>query len=299
MFSQYFGNYLLNQRLLSTAQLRKALDYSNSTQVKIGILAMHAGYLSAEQVEEIQNIQRTIDMRFGEVAVLKGYLTGNQVAHLLETQARGHLLLSQAINDLNYMSLAELQSALHGYKDESGLTARQFSALRTGDTDAIVRVFLDFSATGREDAYYDYVSLMIRNMLRFLGELAFVEAPIHPQSLQLPVFVAQSLSGGMELYTGISMIEDVFFNTAVRFSQMPLQPGTTLADDAVREFLNLHNGLFLVNMSNQGTELNMMPAAVIRNQRVDLSQAYVIPFHLGLETLNIIISSQPMNVIEL
>ena len=60
-----------------------------------------------------------------------------------------------------------------------------------------------------------------------------------------------------------------------------------MAEASVGEFLNLHNGIFLVNISNQGIELKMTPQEVYRTIKVD--NIYKVSFDLSFGKINILI----------
>ena len=53
MFSQFFGNYLLNEGLVTPTQLTDAIQDVNRLHTRIGELAVRYGYLTPEQVEQI------------------------------------------------------------------------------------------------------------------------------------------------------------------------------------------------------------------------------------------------------
>ena len=61
MLNQYFGYYLLNKGILTNLQLREILEAEQTVKVKLGVIAVNAGAMTAEQVEEIHNLQRTRD----------------------------------------------------------------------------------------------------------------------------------------------------------------------------------------------------------------------------------------------
>lgn len=48
MFSKHFGNYFHNKNLVTPDQLTEALQETDSQHVELGVLAVNAGYLSAE-----------------------------------------------------------------------------------------------------------------------------------------------------------------------------------------------------------------------------------------------------------
>lgn len=86
MFNQYFGNYLLEKNLIKPEELRMVLAQQQSVKVKLGVLAIDAGYMNAEQVDKIHKLQAAKDKRFGELAIEEGYLIENQVVELLNAQ---------------------------------------------------------------------------------------------------------------------------------------------------------------------------------------------------------------------
>lgn len=99
MFTQFFGNYLLNQKLVTPEQLVDALQEKQNTRMKLGVLAINAGYMTASQVERVHELQSKMDKRIGDIAVELGYMTEDQVMELLHAQPLGYLLLGQALVD--------------------------------------------------------------------------------------------------------------------------------------------------------------------------------------------------------
>ncbi len=99
MFSQFFGNYLLHRKLVNTTQLREVLALQDTVRVKIGILAIDAGFMTAPQVDRVHQLQIKMDKRFGEIAIKEGYLNEDQLTDLLGQQNKRHLILSQALID--------------------------------------------------------------------------------------------------------------------------------------------------------------------------------------------------------
>jgi len=76
--------------------------------------------------------------------------------------------------------------------------------------------------------------------------------------------VEQRLRGELEMDCYLAANTDVFVRLASRYAQESLRVPDELAQASVGEFLNLHNGIFLVNMSDRGIELDMTPQAVWR-----------------------------------
>jgi hypothetical protein len=269
MFNQYFGNYLLNKGLLSPDSLADALSRERSVRPKLGVLAIDAGLMTAAQVEEVHQLQHSMDKRFGEIALERRYLHAAQLEELLAAQQTKRLSLSQAIVDSGYLSLAELETALENYKRDNKFSAEELAALHNADIDAIVRSFLDFSAGGPDaDLLYDYVALIIRHIVRFLGAEPVI-APAPPADGWL---ITQELTGPVSVSTGLAMNDALLVSLAGRYSGEPISQPDELARDSIGEFLNEANGIFAVNMSDRGLELDLKPQRIGRTQGVDALQ---------------------------
>lgn len=293
MFSQYFGQYLLNNRILTGAQLADCMAYEKAVHVKLGVLAISAGILTAAQVEDIHALQRRQDKKFGEIAIEQGFLTLTQLENLLESQKSKQISLSQAVLDRGYLTLAELEQALSAYKKDSGLSEEEWKLLQSGDIDSMMTIFLDFAdAGGSAKIYSEYVSLVVRSIVRFLGEVPLL-GPSEP--LMVPAdawLVTQCISGDIDLYTGLYMDEAMLVQIACSYSQEKICSLNDLAKDSVAEFLNLINGIFCVNASDKGTELDLKPQSIEQNAAcAAYTAAYAVPLVLSFGTVYLIIGT--------
>lgn len=265
LFSQYFGHYLLNRELITREQLAQALDYQQSVHVKFGVIAVDKGYMTGAQVEEVHEKQKQMDKRFGEIAVELGYLTNEQVDALISHQKQNYLLLAQALVDLGIMTIEQFEAALNDYKRENSLSDEQFEAIRNGSIESLVENML---TTNEKEKYGQYVSLFAKNMIRFIDDQVYLEIA-NSENVNLENwFVYQEIMGASPLFTAISANDDVFLHIASVYAEEELKEVDELAKDAVSEFLNLHNGIYLVNMSNKGTELTMQPQQVTKKGNV-------------------------------
>lgn len=291
MFSQYFGQYLLNKGIVTPEQLRNCLELLDSVHVKLGVLAMNSGMLSSGQVEEIQQAQSRVDKKFGELSVEMGYLTELQVEELLNTQKKGHLLLGQALLDQGYLTLAQLEASLNQYVEEYNLSETELSALEEGDVEAIVDAFVDFSNAASKQVYSDYLALMLRSIIRFIDETPRLETSWLLKEYSAPWLAYQEISGSINLFTGIAGDREVLLEMAGKFAGKNFTEMDELAKASTSEFLNLHNGIFLVNMSNNGIELEMKPQVVQKDPKLmGLGKGFVIPIYLSSGKFDLIIS---------
>lgn len=290
MFNQYFGQYLYNKGLLSTAQMKQVLEQEQSVRLKLGVLAMNAGIMTAAQVQEVHDSQHRLDKRFGELAVAAGYITNDQVEELLAVQKRGYLNLSQVVVDLGYMTLAELEQTLIQYKHDSGLSEAQWKLLQSDEATTAGNVFLDFSLAGDfGQIYSEYVDLFSRSVVRFLND-----APVLARNHQLETVtgayrVSQEIFGDFNLFSALIMDEATLLEVARRYSGEAIAEIDEMAIDSIGEFLNVVNGIFCVNLSDRGKELDLRPQHFDADSTLQLVNGQCIPLTLSFGEVKLII----------
>jgi CheY-specific phosphatase CheX len=227
--------------------------------------------MTAAQVEEVHLLQRVKDQRFGKLAEQKGYITSEQVDQLLSSQLEGHLALIQVIADLGYMTLPALEKALASFRGAYDIKDME---QEPEDETELVKRFADFSAAGDEAGLlYDYVGLMLRNVVRFLNDTPFiiVNADAAPASGWT---VSQHIVGKFSLSTGLFMDDRVLLEIASRFYGESLTTVDEMALDCVGEFLNVHNGVWSGSLSDAGIVVDLLPQFVTQTDRPFASTDY-------------------------
>lgn len=290
MFTQFFGNYLLNQNLVSPEHLAEALGQQGKTRLKLGVLAINEGLLTANQVEKAHKEQKRTDKRIGDVMVEMGLLTSAQVDALLKTQPAGHLLLGQTLVDKGYMTTSQFESALSAYKRENSINDDDFKNIDDGAIRRLVDHFYSFDESG---AMYmtSYVSLLFRNLVRFIGD-DFTPMDAHAFCGAVLKCIEQRISGGLSAITLIDADAPTIIEFASRFANEKLTGDDEYTHACVSEFLNLNNGLFAVNVSNDsGLELKLEPQSFYDSIDIkSLSDACVIPVRFSFGEVDFIIS---------
>jgi len=95
-------------------------------------------------------------------------------------------------------------------------------------------------------------SLFIRNMIRFIDHRVVLNlADQEPLTNEL-ILIEQEIKGDLSLQTTLAMHEDVYWIMAQKHAKMEIDGDEALAEASVIEFLNLHNGLFTVWLSENG-----------------------------------------------
>ncbi len=292
MFTQFFGNYLLNNSYVSAEQLVEGIQVKSKTRLKLGVLAIDAGYMTAAQVEEVHERQMLVDKRIGDIAVEMGYLTEAQVEELLGNQKKGYLLLGQALVDLGYMTNDQFEEAIGNYKAKYKIDESADGDNVDAKAAQMVKELCDFSYDDSK-MYTDYVVLLFKNLVRFVGDDF---APLKPRLEKAEVAyksVSQKVKGQFSLDMAIAFDdEDAMVEFGNRYS------GETFTKDdmeyveaAACDFINIHNGLFTVNVSNDtNVELNLTPPEVIEKATDIEGEAMIFPVQFTYGVVNFILA---------
>lgn len=290
MFTQYFGQYLLNKGYLTLEQLHEGLELQKDTRLKLGVLAVNAGYMSADEADKVNEKQKLQDKKFGELAVDLGYLKAGQVDELLSSQKFGHLLLGQALVDKEYMTLQEFEKAIKEYKNDYSISDTKFEAIQNDDVDEIVNTFLKFDGSKNEKVLKEYLALYTRNLIRFIDTEAIISEVVKLDEYEGKYTAKQNIKGEINLDTFIEAEEKSFIKFASKYAEEELFSVDDMTEASVGEFLNLHNGIFLVNMSNTGVELEMTPQEVYPN--IKIQDVFKVSVDLSFGKISLLVKEQ-------
>ena len=269
MYTQFFGTYLLADGYVTPEQLFSAMQRQTREHIKLGTLAIHAGYMSAEQVDQTVIQQTHQDRRFGELAIELGYLTEEQVSELLSHQTPSYLMIGQALLDDGVLTNASFEQILNDYHTQNGIEDPQIPIETTGSVRNLFEHFysaLETPVTHNGDIY---IELLMNNLIRFIG------ADFSPRTIETvsdyPVkcSVKQSILGDYSAHTYIAMDEQTAIAFASRYVKYSFTEYDEYVQASLEDFLNLQNGLFTVNVSNDSsTELTLTPPEQLTEDRL-------------------------------
>lgn len=257
MYTQLFGHYLLNSGVIDADELHAALTAMSRIKAKLGAAAIDAGYMTAEQVEEVHEAQHTVDKRFGDIAVEKGFLTEEQVRSLLSRQKNANLVLGQALIDFGFITNKQFEDALFDYKKKFSLIDGESEEERL-ENEMIQVLGID----GMEDRefYAEYILLFIRNLIRFLGDDFSLAGVAKNSTISMNYACCQDIKSDAEWHIVLGGTERGFVGIAARYAGENLSEPDDYTKACVGELLNLQNGLFAVNESNnRGVEYELSP----------------------------------------
>ncbi len=289
MFNQYFGNYLLEKKIIKPEVLKIVLEEQKSAKVKLGVMAIDSGYMTAVQVNSVHNLQITRDKKFGELAIAEGYLTEEMLDNLLKAQKKSNVLLGQVLIEKGYFTFEKYEEILTQYNVDSGFTQEEIKALKNNEVDKIVDVFLKGVNPHDYDLYHDYIELFIRNIVRFIDNEIMIEEVREIDSYTFSHIVTQKMDGQFDFFTGFAGLETTMARFASIYAKVECNTMDAIAKDSLSEFMNCQNGLFLSNLSHNGVELELYPCEVKENSVLkDVEKMYKVPCNLSFGKIDLI-----------
>lgn len=292
MYAQFFGNYLLSRDILTTDQLIQAMHKKSSVRIKIGTLAIHAGYMTANEVDRVIILQTHQDKRFGEIAISEGYLTEMQCAELLSQQKPDFLLLGQVLVEDGIISTEELQDLIIDYQSEYELEdSESFSEETRNTIDGMIEKFFVLAERSLTQHEVFFFRLLLNNLVRFIGDDFILVAPSLCKEYPTNYCVSQKVNGTFSIYPYLDMSESACIEFASRYVCDTYTSFDEYVQASVEDFLNLHNGLFTVNMSNEfAIELTLSPPTVEEKDLIIFEdETYLLPVVYPFGTLHFIL----------
>jgi len=115
---KFFGQFLIEQGVVDSDNIRAALKLMDEENRSLGELAEAGGILTAEEAAKVNAQQRYCDIPFGELAVEMGLLSEEQVEYLIGFQEQTRLRIGQALVRLGFLPNERLLKLLVQYEHE-------------------------------------------------------------------------------------------------------------------------------------------------------------------------------------
>lgn len=234
-------------------------------------------------------MQSREDKRFGEIAIARDYLTDSQVEELLKAQNPDYLLLGQILVDMNVLTNAQLEELFLKYQNETEIYDMDMES--QANFDQLMKKFLLVSERQMPTELVDYLKLFFNNLLRFVGEDFMPMSPVPSSEFPVNYAVEQQISGDVKKKTFIDMSKETAVIFASRFAKMEFKEFDEYVKASIEDFLNLNNGLYGVNISNNySKEIALNPPTVVDKDILELPKdSYVIPFAYPFGTIHLIL----------
>ena len=288
MISYLLGNYLVEEGFMTKEQLKHVIDMQEKIRVKLGLIAVSEGMLTLDQADAINRLQQTMDKRFGDIAVEKGYLTEAQVGSLLKMQGNEYLTFAQTLVDEGIVTMDKIQLVLRSYQVENGFTNTELEAIKSGEIDRVIPLFLPQGA----EAYEDIVAVALKTIVRCIDRHAYPMGGTLVNKADFVKPVSQVLEGTETWKVGFSDGTDGLCRLGSGFAKEEFTVVDEDVQDAVGELLNCISGLFATAQSNKGITLELMPPEMGDDASVAGTDILVMPFGIGDATVNFVVTNK-------
>lgn len=291
MFTQFFGNYLLSQGAITQEELFAAMKKLNSSHMRLGTLAINAGYMTASEVDQVFIEQTHTDKKFGEIAVEQGYMSDEQVTNLLSAQNPDFLLLAQILVDDQIISNADFEYYINDYRSQNEMIDLD---LTQDNHDVVARLLKKFFVASEIPPTrfgVMYIELLFNNFVRFIGEDFTILSCSEVDAFPIEHCIKQSVIGDYSLSAYLSMDDYTATQFASRYVGDEFLEYDEYVQASMEDFLNLHNGLFIVNISNESSmDLEISTPDAIDGMIADFSnRTYVFPILYSFGTVNFLL----------
>lgn len=292
MYTQFFGNYLLEKGIITTEQLLDALREQSKVHLKLGTLAIHEGYMTAEEVDNVVIMQTHQDKKFGELAIEEQYLTEAQVNDLLNSQKPDYLLLGQVLIEKGILSNVQFENILIEYQSENELYDQDSSSFQKQKFDDLIRGMGLFTDEEQETRLVEYLQLLLTNLIRFVGNDFTILNPMPCGEYPALYCIKQYVQGNFEIHSYLDTNEETAIEFASRYANDSFTEFDEYVKASLEDFLNLHNGLYNVNMSNTySDDLVLTPPEVHINDVLTFDDMhYIFPVIYPFGTINFVLS---------
>lgn len=251
MYNQFFGNYLFSKGYVTKEQLIPALMRQKDEIVRVSTLALYSGYMSPEEIESITNLQLKKDeKKFSELAIEKGFLTQDQVLELLDAECPAFLTLGQILIDNGIFTYKEFFNILADYRSQNEFLELELNANSKDVVQSLIDNFSLLSETSFSSFGKSYLELLFNNFIRFIGDDFTALLPDLCKEFPTECCVKQSINGSYGINTYLSMEKSTAIAFAKRYTGEEYTEFNEFVFASIEDFINLHNGLFIVNASN-------------------------------------------------
>ncbi len=274
MFGLYFGDYLLEKNKITQSQLEYVMTRQRTSRAKLGLIAVAEKLLTSKQAEQLNELQKVKDRRFGDLAIEKGYLLKEEVDYLLNLQGNSYLKYIQTLIEMNIMTMEQIESTLEEYKKDYGYSDTELDAIKSGDIDRIIPVFVDTNIPFVGEC----ITLVIRNIIRFINNNIKLKKAYTVKEYPFPSIAFQQMVGSHELFVCFAGEDDALLNIANPFAKEQFENMDEDAFDSICEFINCNNGLYASKLSQEDIHIDMTPPSFDQNKALTSDgDIYVVP----------------------
>ncbi|MCR4907480.1 MAG: hypothetical protein K5985_01530 [Lachnospiraceae bacterium] len=138
-----------------------------------------------------------------------------------------------------------------------------------------------------------YMSELIFNLNRFVEDSAASRKVKGVKTLPENCFLSQAITGDYQAFTALYAEDAVLTAFAAKYSKFELDHYDSIVNELAADFMNLHNGLFLVNLSDTEDVESTLEPPVLEPPEEPFtlhSKIWVLPVDFSFGTVNFVLS---------
>ena len=144
----------------------------------------------------------------------------------------------------------------------------------------------------RRDLYF---AELLFNVQRFVGRSAISKGMEASEGLPEGCFISQSMEGDFTALSAVTAPPEVLVRFAAEYAKMELTDYDETVFEIAADFLNMHNGLFLVNLSDsERSESKLLPPVMDPGgpPLLPLDVTHVLPVEFPFGMVHFILSER-------
>lgn len=277
MLDRLLGTYLIEQGMLTKTQVSEVYKLQDSNRAKLGVIAVSEKLMTIAQAEQVNTLQASMDMKFGDIAIEKGYLAENQVSRLLELQGNSYLAFLQAIVDLGLLKMEQIETAERDYQAAHGFTESDMAALKAGDVEKCVPVFLQTD----NPQYRAMFAMGVKSIYRLVDAHVYIGRSYTVKSIKDEVLGYQRFHGEQSAVVAVSGKYEDVQRMAIKYTNEEFIETREDALDAICELINCINGLYATEESRKDVKIELEPPNfMVSFSEVSCDEMIVLPIYI-------------------
>ena len=243
MGNRYFSQYLLNAGVLDAGNISDVMPKSAHAVPQLHILAMQQHLLSESQVEELSTADDVVKTL--EEAKM---LSDAQIESLKNTVPGRDARVAQTLLDEHIADLKTIERCFREYDND------EIHPIK----DAVKKIVSKYEEMNPvEDIYGEYTEMFVGALQRFMDTDAVVLTEATDLDFAGTRIVSQSMGGQLSVAVAVLAKNQMFLEMARRYSGEDLTELDELAEDSLAEFINVLNGLYIVNLSGRDLDMDL------------------------------------------
>lgn len=292
MYAQLFGNYLIGNEIITNKQLVDAMELASKSSLGLEAKLIHAGLVSGKDVEAALVECKNFDFKLEDILVRDELVSNDTLLGLDGYDAPRYLILGQALVESGALTWSSFENALVDYQSDNEIFELDLDPTQKKEVAKLVETLFDVVQKPLTGDTVLYIELLFNNLSQYIGDDYTVLTPTNVPEYPLNYCVLQSLSGPLCINSYLDMEKDVALAFASRYTGEKYTEHNDYVSASVEDFLNLQNGLYIVNMSNDyNMELHLDPPFTSEDGvLLDDNDTFLLPVIYPFGQLNFLIN---------